>query len=417
MKEILTENKKGLKLFSDGVRIDENLPKWKNAKQVKTENGTTYYTVASQMSSPTTSTPEESGWSFRTIGVEYPKENNILQFDDVVKMGLLELNKFIQEKNISYYLTKTGRYESDSVTFGYNQGPNLDEWYKKKKEEEKNKTFWARLKKLFEKREYEVSVEPIPEFDVVEFFTKVKATSKESAQDYVFRVSKYIKAITNARLIGQEALVEQLIREMIVNKYESFLVAEGYYHVVKEAQVVDFIRRSEKGIAIDYIKNFVRPIPMNVAEAIAKASALEVFDNYVIMHYDPDGESSRDTAKEEDKRRDPIVFGVIAGSNKLYYITDWIDDYCDLTLEKFVDTLGIEKADLIEDEIIKGKVDAEKKENSERANKEAPKKTSKKAKKDNAKAVKELIDWDKGTVSSTKKPATKKKKNTTSKNK
>ena len=30
----------------------------------------------------------------------------------------------------------------------------------------------------------------------------------------------------------------------------------------------------------------------------------------------------------------------------MYYITDWIDEYCDLTLEKFVDTIGITKESL-----------------------------------------------------------------------
>lgn len=44
-----------------------------------------------------------------------------------------------------------------------------------------------------------------------------------------------------------------------------------------------------------------------------------------------------------------IIFGVIASSKKLYYITDWIDEYCDLTLEQFVDTLGIAKDDVIND--------------------------------------------------------------------
>ena len=54
----------------------------------------------------------------------------------------------------------------------------------------------------------------------------------------------------------------------------------------------------------------------------------------------------KETAKEEAKRRDPIIFGVIAGSKKLYYVDDWVDEYCDLTLDAFVDSLGITKDDL-----------------------------------------------------------------------
>ena len=50
--------------------------------------------------------------------------------------------------------------------------------------------------------------------------------------------------------------------------------------------------------------------------------------------------------REEAKRKDPILFGVLAGSRKLYYITDWVDEYCDLSLEKFVDTIGVKKEEI-----------------------------------------------------------------------
>lgn len=38
-------------------------------------------------------------------------------------------------------------------------------------------------------------------------------------------------------------------------------------------------------------------------------------------------------------KKDPILFGVIRNSDKLYYIADWVDEYCDLTLEKMFETL------------------------------------------------------------------------------
>ena len=181
---------------------------------------------------------------------------------------------------------------------------------------------------------------------------------------------------------------------MIANKYEAFLYSEGYYHVVTEEQVVNFAKKSERGISLDYMKNFVRPIPDFVIEKIAEADKLEVFDNYVIMHYDPKGTGRQDTAKEEAKKRDPIVFGVIAGSTKLYYITDWIDEYCDLTLEKFVDTLKITKNDLVEDEEIKKTLP-----------KEEPKKETKKSTAKKPRAKKEVVKEEKPKA---KKPAKKK---------
>jgi hypothetical protein len=33
---------------------------------------------------------------------------------------------------------------------------------------------------------------------------------------------------------------------------------------------------------------------------------------------------------------------LIKGSKKLYYICDWVDEYCDLTLDKVVEIVGKE---------------------------------------------------------------------------
>ena len=36
----------------------------------------------------------------------------------------------------------------------------------------------------------------------------------------------------------------------------------------------------------------------------------------------------------------PILFGLIRGSDKLYFIGDWIDDICDLTFDELIEVLG-----------------------------------------------------------------------------
>ena len=101
---------------------------------------------------------------------------------------------------------------------------------------------------------------------------------------------------------------------------------------------------------LDYIKNFTRVIPSDVQKEKKKADKLKVFDNYVILHYDPLKKNVAPTAKEKEadrkKKADPILFGVIAESHDLYYITDWVDDTCDLTLDEFVKVMGIKKEEL-----------------------------------------------------------------------
>ena len=99
---------------------------------------------------------------------------------------------------------------------------------------------------------------------------------------------------------------------------------------------IEFYKECKKGLELTWIRAFIRVIPEKASDRKQEADALKVFDNYVILHYDID----KKAFKEEDK--DPILFGVISGSRKLYYIADWVDEYCNLTLEQFVDKFGEE---------------------------------------------------------------------------
>ena len=51
--------------------------------------------------------------------------------------------------------------------------------------------------------------------------------------------------------------------------------------------------------------------------------------------------------KQREKRRDPILFGLIKNSRKLYFICDWKTDTDDLTLEKLEKELGVTRGSLV----------------------------------------------------------------------
>lgn len=178
------------------------------------------------------------------------------------------------------------------------------------------------------------------ELNVLEFFEKVKLTTLENAGTYYNRIEPYLKALQNAKKMGQTALCEKLLAMVIINKLESILLSYGYGKKITEQQVVDFVKKTDKGVDLCYIKNFSRPIPGDVIEKKVDLDKLHIFDNYCILYYDPSGKSYKKTQEEleEEKRKksDPILFGMIRGSRNLYYVADWVDEYCDLTLEKFI---------------------------------------------------------------------------------
>lgn len=362
MDEILSKDGRHLTLFENNIAIDKRLLKWKRAEAgvetTKSPNDTFSNDASINRNTSV------GGFLIGTTSDEYRSEGldpdrNVgrttnwlplyetpegIKFDDLATAGIQDLTRMIVEKKLKYVMAGYGSFGTTVGTLTMNSNYVS---YEVKNGDEKNiekKSWLKKVFNLFAKKEKKE--EEIPAMDALKFFSLVKLTSKESAGVYVDRVSKYLTALHNATNIGQTALQEELIRGLITNRYESILFAEGYYYAITETQMVDFVRQCEKGIKLSYLKNFNRPIPQNVIDKVAKLNELEVFDNYVVLYYDPDGNIYKETAQEQAKRRDPIIFGLIAGSRKLYYVDDWIDEYCDLTLEAFIDSLGITKDDI-----------------------------------------------------------------------
>lgn len=216
-----------------------------------------------------------------------------------------------------------------------------------------------RLKQLEEKKRQELNdammqpnftieeiKEPTEEISVEEFFTGIKGTA-EQLQLATDRFKNYESAIEHLKKTGQIALLEMMEHQLEIHSAETKLYALGFRKVVTEENIIQFASKSSKDLCMDWIKNFARSIPPKAVDAKMIADENLIFDNYVILHCDPlkDGKmlTVQEEVVEEQKKKDPILFGVIAGSNKLYYLASWIDEFCDLTFDKIIEKLG-EKA-------------------------------------------------------------------------
>jgi len=170
---------------------------------------------------------------------------------------------------------------------------------------------------------------------IVEFFTQV-TKSYEELTPIAEIAEHYEKALVQAKTMGQIALLQRLIDLMDTVKGETVLIAMGLKKYVTEKQVIDFYEKvgEDKNLKLSWIKHFNRIIPEEVYDVKKDVDERKIFDNYVILHYDPKDNGEKPTKEEIEKRKDPILFGVIKNSRKLYYIADWKDEYCDLTLEE-----------------------------------------------------------------------------------
>ena len=144
---------------------------------------------------------------------------------------------------------------------------------------------------------------------------------------------------------GQEALGNKLLLELAREVKESAIYAKGIrYYVDREvlSRVKNKIRDGH--ISDTKLKDYTRVIPKDV---LAKKKAVEdVFDGFVIYHYYNNAIEKKLEKKQQmspDEKRnmkDPILFGWINECDRLYFIGDWEDEYCDLTFDEIIGVVG-----------------------------------------------------------------------------
>ena len=325
--EILNNAKNRLRIFENAIVYDKELPKFKTLEEYKREH------------------PSDDKMSMNTFA--FPNTNNepieIMSYENLKnyflskrEIDIKDFNIDITEKmrDIANKTKGNARFTVEgssmmTITDNSRKGliDNIKDFFSKKIQKNKEK-------KIANK------------FDVVKFFSDVKLSAEDEAAKYRDRLAEYVNCIGIAEKSGQIALKEKLFNNLVINKYETILFSKGLVKAVTEETIVKLAKDSPKALALDYIQNYIRNIPINVIKKKFEIDQLEIFDNYVILHYDPNGVSYAQTNKEkeeeEKKKRDPIMFGVIEGSTKLYYIDSWEDEYCDLTWDKMVDIIGKE---------------------------------------------------------------------------
>ena len=348
-----------LKIFVESFQVDHSLPKFNEAlvniekeiisiiKESPMAKGLTEEMIAEELKkNPDTymnyvvgSTSEEFKENYNklelAIGKYKEKHKSQLFLDSDELDKIVDSSSLIVVHNQTKLVDKIRTNHSDLLT-------NMFSWeVAEGGSSKKNK--WRKWLEKFKKSLPKIEKSNL--IDPLAFFKLVKLTSENSKKNYIERTGPYLAAIKRASEMGQQALVDQLLSGMFIAKYESILRAEGFDKAITENQLVDFIKKTKKGVQLSYIKNFSRNVPDEVLKAKKKADDLYVFDNYCVLYYDPEKKAYSMTAKEQEKERqrkaDPILFGMILGSRKLYYITDWTDEWCDLTLEEFLKVSGL----------------------------------------------------------------------------
>lgn len=165
------------------------------------------------------------------------------------------------------------------------------------------------------------------------------------------RLKRLEKAFYKAVDNGQDALGEKLLKQLAIETRETAMYAKGIKFFIEKADLDKHKHNIRDGhISDTMLKDFTRSIPKNVAEKKKKVE--DCFDDFVIYHYWNEKEAEKIVKgqkmdkKEEEKMRDPVLFGIIKETNRLYFLIDWDDSYCNLSFEELADVIGKDKEEI-----------------------------------------------------------------------
>ena len=205
--------------------------------------------------------------------------------------------------------------------------------------------WWRRVVRSLAFPEPKREQPPHGKMDVSEAFSVLKGSTQKLVA-YLDRMQKIDLAIKLAESSGQKARLEHLKKARETAHFESLLIAGGFTKFFSEADIIEFAGRCKKGLSLSWIGNYAGEIPAYVVHQKVDADKLRVFDNYVVLHYDPNGQNFALTQAQIAAKKDPILFGVIEGVGKLYFVADWVNADDDLTMAEVSKVLGRNESEI-----------------------------------------------------------------------
>ena len=191
-----------------------------------------------------------------------------------------------------------------------------------------------------------VKVEKKPNMPVKVFFGLMKKKMGIlKDHSYKSRIKKLADAVDEAIKNGQIAFSEELLSKLFVLAREAEMWAMGKKIFLERDVYEEFKNKTARKVSLTPLKNFARPIPESVLAEKKRCDEAGLYDGYAVMHYD-DGKTVKETVKEKVAReKDPILFGVVRYSSRLYFVDDWEDEFCDLTLDDIIDKMNLTDED------------------------------------------------------------------------
>lgn len=169
-------------------------------------------------------------------------------------------------------------------------------------------------------------------------FTKSKL-SKIEQKDFKERVNRLVSMLNYSKSMNQLAVYDDCSLKLASIFQEQELLVVGIDKYLYEKSIIKYLQNVQnKVIKFKEFTEFPRIVPKQVRDIYSSLRKKNVFDEYWILYIDYQDEVKSN--KQKIKEKDPILFGKLKiEPTKLYFIADWVDEYCDLTLDQLTNSL------------------------------------------------------------------------------
>lgn len=174
-----------------------------------------------------------------------------------------------------------------------------------------------------------------------QYFDMVKERKHSITDEGLQKVyDNCLELLAKYKITGQKRAIRKLLFHLQCIEKEREIVKLGINTFIYRDDIEEYIDNIAKDtVKIIELEQFEREIPDEVVDIVAEVK--DKFDKLYIVFTDYTGKVERQVEKER-REKDPIIFGTFEDTasrtviDRFYYIADWEDEFCDLTLDKMV---------------------------------------------------------------------------------
>lgn len=181
----------------------------------------------------------------------------------------------------------------------------------------------------------ENELSPSEYFDLIKD-KKNKITDEELQKVY----DNCLELLNKYKITGQKKGMRKLLFHLECIEKEREIVKKGINTFIYRDDIEEYIDNIAKDVVkIIELENYEREIPDDIVALIGEVK--DKFDQLYVVFTDYTGKVEKEVEAAR-REKDPILFGTFQDRSnrtvidRFYYLGDWEDEYCDLTLDKMV---------------------------------------------------------------------------------